>query len=460
MKPFRRAIQIFPYFICRLGRNFPWKGRQTLCKQYENKNLQSETLIKIYKAKSPIELRLLFNQLVDGFQRHRPLPFNFQPNWRHQKPSAAAAACTIGRRIKAQKSGKAALATISNRSLIAIGQHKRTAQISETLKSACSSHRYSLKKTFRRNSDSVQESSQYLHPRADVNASDWCIQLASHCYETDIQWHVNHLAECFERTKSESKQTVNASAKADDIRSNSVEYRRLLKRYLDRDADDENICNIRIDINGIINSQLSRPSESFDACQSAEASATIWPEYSNRPCHASDMNASIDAINQNNPFALHQQRARPEQYGRQSNASAVANETNHIDDIIQTLCALNFDSSEYQQRCHQSLPQIVLTDCSTDSAASAAVANSFAAAGAAYIANNNSNNNPVAIAVKSTLGSDAAAVDIATIAGSSTSNIIGKSHHSSSSLPLEHQKFYGCLTIPDEIYYRNESRPP
>lgn len=432
--------------ICRLGTNLPWKGRQTLCKHYQNQDIQSDTLLKICRATTPLDFRLLFSQVIDGSQRQRS---DTKARHRPQKPLHT----------------RTSLEVLSTQSLSAIGQRQRTAKITETLKLHRSARVFSPSKSTRRHSQQAALNSV---------SGDWHLQLASHCYESDIQWHVNHLADCLRQTKEIGKQPK-AINKAKTVRSesDSLEYRQLLKTYFDREAENDNVCNIRIDINGIIN----RPS-SESIGRPAGVQSTDWPDDSSEPAaivsqphNDTTMNATIDAINPNHihQFALHsvaQTFDRQLQYSHNTSGAETApvySESSHIDNIIQSLCTLNIDANEYQQQQQRVLPQIVLTDCSSDSRASFDVANSIIATGVAGIASTAKNNNNNNIRFVAVAGAESAHRSTATtIVDSCTSDIIGTAHHSSLllSLPSTHSQHNGCLTIPDAIYYRSESRPP
>lgn len=193
------------------------------------------------------------------------------------------------------------------------------------------------------------------------------------------------------------------------VPSASVDCRRLLKRYLDRDTDDEANCNIRIDINGIINSRLGNFGE--DPITSPGPPDTVSsPRLDNsHSSNVANMNVkTLDTINLDqlqHQFQNGNSHCQP--FPLQNNY-----DPENIDDLIRTLCTLKISQSGI------ALPQIVLTDCSTDATT----------------------------AIQST-----------SINFNSTTGATDGSTHAKAT---QHRANNGCLSIPHEIYYRSESRPP
>lgn len=330
--------------------------------------------------------------------------------------------------------------------------------------------------------------SRWLDDSGIANGVEWYIQLAAHCFENDFQWHVNHLDECLRQAKAfESKPSVLPAATsapavpsiADDcaIPENSIsdtfaaattdaDCRRLLKRYLDRDADNETICNIRIDINGIINNRLGNYQEPqprdcdasellLDTCPiddrinwcGDQQSASEQPPTNVSAIHHmhGNMNVAVDAITNQHP----EHQTIDDSGDRRGNINQQPlhsydehnqqeQQQQHIDNIIRTLCTIKLTSSE--NNTLNTLPQILLTDCSSKTIAidsATAIASTTRPTAQRLLLNHISANNNNRQATATALPIAAAAASVA------------------------HSSIYnGCLAIPHETYYRSESRPP
>lgn len=385
-------------------------------------------MIKIHKASTPFEFRTLFDRIANGVYRH-PLAFHLKSNCieasgQRQRVSIATVPTGWKELIPLDKRVDHYTKTKAD----VCGELKEKSHGAGSLTEALST------KIQRQTTARAHHPSHYrsLHRRKGCPHSgitevkddvEWYIKLATEIFEEDIQWHLDQLSELShhftESTNDSEALTGHRSEQGGDpAQSNTADCQRLLKSYLNCETDDENNCNIRIDINGIINNRLSNQRESFasDSPRSNEPANRSAKRIPNAAIHMRGNNMNeIETINHEHHSLLSISPQPSEAINVVSDNEQQQQQQHHIDNLIGTLCTLELSAAG------RAPPQIVLTDYSA------------VRAGA----------------------NESATETLGLVTGISVDSAIIKTAKS-----FDNQRINGCLTIPNEFHYRSESRPP
>lgn len=376
-------LKIFS-FMYRLGTNFSWRGRQTICQLPKSNQIESEKLLQIRAASSLQDFRRLLcnNQTNEPYRTYTTYDqclTQFQT-----RPSTANASCnpvSCTKQVCQRNEVRSDLAyantfyddidtvppaPASSPQFYRQGQHQPQRKHQRFLQATTTARR--RRGGSEGGSDDVDNNAENL---------EWYIQLASRCYTEGFLWHMNYLNGCSERqsallhqrrqlTQQQNSRrlssSISKSYKSDNHASqhrncvserNNPIYQNIYVQNYDSDATEENDnCKISININNsgrLCNPQQSSSTYNCSLDGYASGSRSIFTaleQQSNVRSHHimndNDSSRGIDAIN-NNKQQQHQQ-----------NTQHVAK----LNEVIDNFCSLNIscDSGAYF------LPQIILTD--------------------------------------------------------------------------------------------------
>lgn len=305
----------------RFGKNFPYRGRQTFCKQYIPSEIQSNILTDIQEAATIIDFhRIIVHLLLNDsilLKEHTHIsdrrkivsdnPFSFNNKIYENDAINKTVKCTYKKLNTLERS--------LQRSNILVHKEKGVS-------STCTDvHFVNTNKVIYDEADNVE----------------WYIRLASQCYNEGLEWHMNYLSKCSQlqrKTKRKIRRTQNTEKfeKKKEIDSPCSESNNIhdIKEY-DDDITNENSCQIRININNNVHSRVI-------------ATYSNFPKVSNANDAKSE---TVMNIHVNNLVQPEEQKL--------NNAN--------ISEIIDNLCALNISTCVSRSL----LPQIILTDFSSTS---------------------------------------------------------------------------------------------
>lgn len=341
----------------RLGRNFAWRGRQTLCQPTTQSIIENDRLIRIRTATSVADFRHLLasSNLSTLPPPHPSQGYNNQNEFANLRCSSA-----TNNWIKFYR----------NNDDDDEGEEKRfpRAPVSSPVELAANiilpqqsvqGHRQHQRR--RR-----QQQQQYEHSNSDDESVEWYIRLASRCYREGIQWHMNYLSGESTRRHSEllrqrtlrnfphQSTATNDNVAVPPLNSLSA-FENISSKNYDSDATDDNNDNCKISINIVRGGGAGngKKSNHFQREQFSDASA-IGGDTMNGGGFTVETNQSgccIDSINNNNN-----------------------NINNEINKIVENFSVLSCAADN--RNLTTNLPNIVLTDCSAAVATAVAASSS------------------------------------------------------------------------------------
>lgn len=231
------------YFTHRLGEPFEFRGRQTLCKYYDQNEILNEQLLKIKSAGTVDELGKLFNEQL----RHRQV---FDKSTKSIEP---------------YYDTKAILApskSLTNGTCHCTKDHYQFNSRFETPERRHSSE-------FRTSSTPTVNAIKNLNCRKlDENSINDYIHLASECYDTCIQCYLNNLNECNRKAEIVQRHTIKSPANYEgrrSLKSNKISDLTLIHHKI-------NLLNINLETNNRDKSDRSPSPELFHHRQSTTCS--------------------------------------------------------------------------------------------------------------------------------------------------------------------------------------------
>lgn len=422
----------------RLGKNFSWRGRQTICQLPRSNQIESEKLLQIRAASSVQDFRrLLCNQQIQ-FQSQtstasascNPVSCTKQVFQRHEARSDLNNAYTFHDDIDTVPPAPA-----SSPQYYRQGQHQPQQKQKRFLQATAAAWRGGNEG----GTDADDNNAEYL---------EWYIQLASRCYTEGFLWHMNYLNGCSERQSAllqqrrQLTQQQNPRRRSSSI-SNSYTfdspttptYQNIYVQNYDSDATEDNDnCKISININNSGRQFKPQPSTPDYNSPSSLASgsrgiSTTLEQYSNvrsyNIMNDNDNGSSrgIDAINNNKQQYQHQK------------SQHVAK----LNEVIDNFCSLNIscDAGAYL------LPQIILTDFSS-----------------AATINEQPKSTTLLLSQQQQQHQTTGAFDL-----SITHDSVNRANSRATAAPASSSLLLNellCLSIPShaEKYVRSESRPP
>ncbi|KAG4065840.1 hypothetical protein HA402_012518 [Bradysia odoriphaga] len=294
------------------GKNFPWRGRQTICNQNSTK-IENETLQKISSAVTVSDFHKLF------IQTHH-LPFYTDSacisNEKHSYNNPLT--CHIE---KAK--------VLSNRKPVT-----STVHLTNNHRNRKGKTRYNITTKVGGN-ETFDDETENL---------EWYIELASRCYNEGFQWHMNYLNDCTRRsallkrrrlTGTVSKSTAQCVSPQHQVHLAGNEIDQQIPND-DRFRDDVSDCKIRININQSLNSNSNHTKTINNNTNSRKRSNYSSVAHLNKKINIMNSSGySFDAINVQNDM-----------------------KTDRLNDVLDNFGSLNIS-------CGSVLPQIVLSDFSS-----------------------------------------------------------------------------------------------
>lgn len=324
-----KKIKIFfkRKYLSRFGKNFPWRGRQTLCNQNTTK-IESETLQKISSAVTVTDFHKLFLQTYN-LSSH-PLNHSDSTCISNEKNSFNnPLTCHIKKgEVLSDRKPVTSTARITNHHHHYQHQHRKGRA------------RYNITTKVGGN-ESFDDETENL---------EWYIELASRCYNEGFQWHMNYLNDCTRRTAllkrrrlsgaaTKSNRIAHCSQSSVEHHQSQLAFEEVSEKHSneDRFSDDTSDCKIRININQSLNSNFNNTKTNHNSNNARKRSNYSCVAHLNKKINIMNSSGySIDAINN------------------------VQNDmkTDRLNEVLDNFGSLNIS-------CGSVLPQIVLTDFSS-----------------------------------------------------------------------------------------------